>query len=267
MSGGLALVSFAALLVLERRRPLRRPTRPKARRDLRNLAVAALSAATIRTCEAPLVKPLAGLVHRRRWGLLTRLSLPAWLEVGLGVVLLDYTLWVWHVLTHRAPPLWRLHQVHHADLDMDASTALRFHFLEMLASVPWRAGQVLLVGAAPLTLSVWQTLTLVAILFHHSNVRLPLELERRLAPLIMTPRLHGIHHSVRPEERDSNWGTIFTWPDRLHGTALADLERPVTIGVESPRAPERLTFGQLLALPLSGNGSHPYPQGSPSGVA
>lgn len=267
MSGGLALVSFAALLVLERRRPLRRPTRPKARRDLRNLAVAALSAATIRTCEAPLVQPLAGLVHRRRWGLLPRLSLPAWLEVGLGVVLLDYTLWMWHVLTHRAPPLWRLHRVHHADLDMDATTALRFHFLEMLASVPWRAGQVLLVGAAPLTLSVWQTLTLVAILFHHSNVRLPLGLERRLAPLIMTPRLHGLHHSARPEERDSNWGTIFTWPDRLHGTALVDLERPVTIGVESPRAPERLTFGQLLALPLSGNGSHPSPHGSPSGMA
>src|SRR5204863_7865509 len=128
--------------------------------------------------EKHVTQPLTALVERRRWGLLKRLSLPVWLEVPLAVALLDYTLYLWHVLVHKVPLLWRFHQPHHVDLDMDASTALRFHFGEMVLSVPWRAAQVLVLGVSPLSLSVWQTATLLEIMFHHSNVELPVEVEQ-----------------------------------------------------------------------------------------
>ena len=127
--------------------------------------------------------------------------LPEWVEVPLAVILLDYTLYVWHVLTHRVSWLWRFHVVHHVDLDLDASTALRFHCGELVLSVAWRAGQILLIGVSPLALSVWQTAVLLSILFHHSNVRLAVETERRLNRFIVTPRMHGIHHSIVQEKR------------------------------------------------------------------
>src|SRR5262249_21577383 len=149
--------TFAALLWLERRRPLRRAVEPKARREGRNLAVAALSAAAIRLTEKPIVEPLAEWVEQRRWGLLKRLNLPAWLEVPLAVALLDYTLYLWHILVHKVPFLWRFHQPHHVDLDLDASTALRFHFAEMMASVPWLAPQALSTPLSPLPLSLSHT--------------------------------------------------------------------------------------------------------------
>src|SRR4029079_14575712 len=131
----------------------------------------------------------------------------SWLEVLLAVVLLDYTLYVWHVLTHQVPWLWRVHRVHHADLDLSASTALRFHFAEMIASVPWRLAQIVAIGASPLTLAVWQIVTLLAILFHHANVAVPVAVERWLCHLIVTPRMHGIHHSIIRDEADANWST------------------------------------------------------------
>jgi sterol desaturase/sphingolipid hydroxylase (fatty acid hydroxylase superfamily) len=224
--------TFAGLLWLERRRPLRRAVEPKPRREGRNLTVAALSAAAIRLAEKPVVAPLAERVERHRWGLLPRLDLPAWLEVPLAVVLMDYTLYVWHVLVHKVPLLWRFHQVHHVDLDLDASTAVRFHFVEMVLSVPWRAAQVLVIGVSPLALSLWQTATLLEIMFHHSNVELPLEVERWLCKLIVTPRMHGIHHSTVHEETDSNWSSGLTIWDALRGTLRLNVpQEQITIGV------------------------------------
>jgi sterol desaturase/sphingolipid hydroxylase (fatty acid hydroxylase superfamily) len=251
LSGVLLGGTVASLLFLESRRPLRARREGKARHDLRNLALAMLSAATIRALERPLVAPLAARVRRRRLGLLGRLRLPAWLEVVLGVVLLDYTLYVWHVLTHRVPFLWRFHRVHHADLDLEASTAVRFHFAEMALSVPWRVAQVRLLGTAPLALSTWQTATLLAILFHHSNVRLPLAVERRLCRVFMTPRMHGIHHSVVRAETDSNWSTIFSWPDYLHRTQRLDVPQDeIEIGVPEARALDAVRLGALVRMPF-----------------
>jgi len=141
--------------------------------------------------------------------------------------------------------------VHHADLDLTASTALRFHFGEMILSVPWRAAQVLLVGASPLSLSVWQTATLLAILFHHSNLRLPLAVERRLCRILMTPRMHGIHHPDVRDETDSNWSTILSFPDFLHGTRRLDVaQERVTIGAPDLRGTGALGLASLLALPF-----------------
>jgi sterol desaturase/sphingolipid hydroxylase (fatty acid hydroxylase superfamily) len=253
LSGPLVVGTFGLLWWLERRRPLRRAVEPKAGRAARNLAVAAAAAAALRLAEKPAADALTALVERRRLGLLKLVGLPAWLEVAAACVLLDYTLYLWHVLTHRAPFLWRFHLVHHVDLDLDASTALRFHFAELALSVPWRAAQIVLVGVSPLALSVWQTLLFVSILFHHSNVELPAELERRLNRLVVTPRMHGIHHSAVREEADSNWSSGLTLWDRLHGTLrLGVPQDEITIGVPAYRDPAELGLTEVLMMPFGG---------------
>jgi sterol desaturase/sphingolipid hydroxylase (fatty acid hydroxylase superfamily) len=244
--------AFGTLWLLERRRPLRQnAAEPIIRSQGRNFAMAALSAASIQAIEKPIVGPLSKLVERHRWGLVKRLQLPAWLEVTLAIALLDYTLYLWHILTHRVPFLWRFHQPHHVDLDMDASTALRFHFGEMMLSVPWRAAQVLVIGAGPLALSTWQIATLMEIMFHHSNVELPLRVEQVLSLVVVTPRMHGIHHSCILEETNSNWSSGLALWDRLHGTFRLDVPQDqITIGVPAYRNPAEVTLPNIVAMPF-----------------
>jgi sterol desaturase/sphingolipid hydroxylase (fatty acid hydroxylase superfamily) len=251
LSGALVLGAFGALVWLERRRPLRVERESKLRRSARNLAVALAGAAALRLTEAPLAERLTALVERKQVGLLKLVRLPAWVEVAAAVVLLDYTLYLWHVLTHRVSWLWRFHVVHHIDLDLDATTALRFHFAELVVSVPWRAAQILAIGVSPLALSVWQTLLMLSIIFHHSNVRLPAELERRLNLLVVTPRMHGIHHSTVKEETDSNWSSGLALWDRLHGTLRLDVPQAgIDIGVPAYREPREVGLTSMLALPF-----------------
>jgi sterol desaturase/sphingolipid hydroxylase (fatty acid hydroxylase superfamily) len=251
VSAPLVVGAFGLLVWLERRRPLRRAVEPKLRREARNLTVAAVGAVALRVTEKPVADALTSLVERRRWGLLKLFKLPAWLEVALAVVLLDYTLYLWHVLTHRVPFLWRFHVAHHVDLDLDASTALRFHFAELVLSVPWRAGQILLIGVSPLALSAWQNLLFLSILFHHSNLELPFEVERRLNAVVVTPRMHGIHHSIVKEETNSNWSSGLTVWDRLHGTLkLSVPQAEIAIGVPAYRDPEEVGWLEILAMPF-----------------
>lgn len=252
LSGLLIVGVGLAILFFENRRPLRRSRQDKIRRNVRNLFMSITTAAAIRISEKPLTGHLMQEGERRNFGLLRMTHLPAWLDVCLGVVLLDYTLFVWHYLTHRVPLLWRLHQVHHVDLDLDASTALRFHPIEMLLSAPWRGAQVFLLGISPLTLSIWQLMTLLEIMFHHSNIRLPIEFERKLVRIIVTPRMHGIHHSTVREETDSNWSTIFTWPDLVHGTLNLNVpQEKITTGVPAFQDPHDLTIGKVLKMPAT----------------
>jgi sterol desaturase/sphingolipid hydroxylase (fatty acid hydroxylase superfamily) len=179
------------------------------------------------------------------------MPLPLWAETALAVMLLDYTLYLWHVLVHKVPWLWRFHLVHHADLDLDASTALRFHFAELAVSVPWRAAQVMAIGVSPLALSTWQTFLFCSILFHHSNVGLSIAWERILSRLVTTPRLHGIHHSIIEEEANSNWSSGLTLWDWLHGTLRREIpQQAITIGVPGYRDPGELTLPKVLALPF-----------------
>src|SRR5579864_7462266 len=138
--------TFLTFAILERRRPLRRTVEPGLQRTGRNLTMATLGAIAVHLAETPIVARAATMVERRRWGLVKWLRLPLWLEVCATVVLMDYTLYLWHVLTHRVPALWRFHAVHHIDLDMDASTAIRFHCGELALSAPWRAAQVVAIG-------------------------------------------------------------------------------------------------------------------------
>lgn len=243
----LVLGTLVATLLIERRRPLRRERQHHLRRDIRNGSMALMTMSAIALTEKPLVR----WAHRKSRGVLPRLGLPAWLQASAAIVLLDYTLYLWHVLTHKVPLLWRLHRVHHSDLDLSASTALRFHFVEMILSAPWRAAQVALIGVTPRQLSAWQTLTTIAILFHHSNIRLPLALERVLSRVVVTPRMHGIHHSVVERETDSNWGTIFSLPDYLHRTIRLDVpQQGIEIGVPALRKGEEVTLPRLIAMPF-----------------
>lgn len=263
----LVIGTLATVVYLEIKRPLRKMRQNKLVRDGRNLMMSAMTATTVSIAEKPVTTMLCQAVEHKRWGLLKFRRLPDWAELVFSVLLLDYTLYIWHYLTHKIPFLWRFHLTHHVDLDLDASTALRFHAGEMLLSVPWRAAQVFILGISPLGLSVWQTLTLMEILFHHSNIRLPEKLERPLCHLIVTPRMHGIHHSIVREETDSNWATIFSWPDRLHGTMQLNVpQQSITIGVAAYQNPEELRLGKIMKLPFIADrpnrlpAEHPKPQ-------
>jgi sterol desaturase/sphingolipid hydroxylase (fatty acid hydroxylase superfamily) len=210
-----------------------------------------MTAATMSVLEVPITSHIARSVERRRWGLVPQLSLPGPLKTALMVVLMDYTLYLWHVLLHRAPLLWRFHRVHHADVDLDASTALRFHVGEFVLSVPWRIGQIALLGVSERALWLWGRLTLAEVLFHHSNVRLPIRVENALRRLVVTPRLHGIHHSSRLDERSSNFSSGLTMWDVLHRTVRRDVPQDsIVIGLDANRRPEQLTLLRVLAMPL-----------------
>lgn len=251
IGGGLVLATFVALVWLEGRWPLRRAVEARRVRVGRNLAVAVVNAAVAQLVERPVVLALAATVERRGWGLLGLTSWPVWLEVALALILMDYTLYLWHVLTHRLPWLWRFHVVHHADLDLDASTALRFHAAELVVSLPWRAAQVVLIGVSPRAFTMWQAALLLSTMFHHANVRLPIALERRLCRVVVTPRLHGIHHSIVRAETDSNWSSGLTLWDRLHGTLRLDVPQDaITIGVPAYRTSEAVTLPRLFLLPF-----------------
>jgi sterol desaturase/sphingolipid hydroxylase (fatty acid hydroxylase superfamily) len=252
INGIVVIGEFCLLLWVEHRRPLRRSVESKLRRGARNLSVAAVSGLALQVTERPLIGALIPLVERRRWGLLKQGSMPRWLEAPLAVALMDYTLYLWHVLMHRSPSLWRLHLVHHVDLDLDASTALRFHFSELVVSIAWRAGQVALIGVSPPAYSAWQKLLMFSVLFHHSNIDLPIGLERWLSRVIVTPRLHGIHHSIVRDETDSNWSSGLTLWDWLHGTLKLNVpQQAIIIGVPACRQSEQVSLAKIILMPFT----------------
>jgi sterol desaturase/sphingolipid hydroxylase (fatty acid hydroxylase superfamily) len=251
IGAGAAFGTLGVLVWLENRRPLRRSVESKMIRGGRNLAVAGISAIALHLIETPVANRLTKLVERKKWGLLKIARLPRALETILAVALLDYTLYVWHVLTHRVPFLWRFHLVHHVDLDLDTSTALRFHFAELVISVSWRAAQILVIGVSPASFAAWQMFLFPSILFHHSNVRLPVDFERKLQKFIVTPRMHGIHHSAVEQETNSNWSSGLTVWDRLHGTLKTDVaQNEITIGVPAYQNPEEVVLMKILSMPF-----------------
>jgi sterol desaturase/sphingolipid hydroxylase (fatty acid hydroxylase superfamily) len=245
------LTALVLLVVLERLSPLRRWREGTLERLARNAALGGVSAVMVTLLQSVALVPVVAWAEARGIGLLHLVALPVWLETVLAVVLLDYTLWHWHRWNHRFSLLWRFHLVHHTDRDLDASTGLRFHFGEMALSVPFRAAQVLLVGAGAAALWLWTGVLLVSVLFHHSNLRLPLGVERALAPLLVTPRMHGIHHSEQRRHSDSNFSSLLSVWDRLHRTLLLDVpQQALVIGVPGERDRRRLGLRGLLALPF-----------------
>jgi len=251
LSGILSIGTFVVLYVFEKQKPLRRQIEQKEIGTIRNLAIASSAGLVMNFFEKPVTDKLTRFVEKKHFGLLKILRLPMRLETILAVILLDYTLYLWHVLTHKIPFLWRFHQIHHADLDLTASTAIRFHFGEITISVLFRAGQILLIGVSPKALNIWQSLLFLSVLFHHSNVRLPKHFEEKLQKIIVTPRLHGIHHSMKPDEMNSNWSSGLTVWDFLHRTFRNDVpQKNITIGTENFDEQREVTFGKILIAPF-----------------
>jgi sterol desaturase/sphingolipid hydroxylase (fatty acid hydroxylase superfamily) len=154
-------------------------------------------------------------------------------------------------MNHHAPLLWRFHAVHHVDLDLDTTTGLRFHFGELAMAAGFRALQVLLLGVDRDTLRIWQQLLVLSVVFHHSNLELPVEAEASLNRLLVTPRMHGIHHSTRADETDSNYSSLLSCWDRLHRSLRLDVpQADVTIGVPGFSKPEDVTLERSLTLPF-----------------
>jgi sterol desaturase/sphingolipid hydroxylase (fatty acid hydroxylase superfamily) len=240
-------LELLALLAAEARAPLRTATGSKAVRAARNAAIAAGASLTTVALERPVVGAVARWALRRRFGLLQRVRLPRPLETALAVLVLDYALYGWHVVTHRAPFLWRFHRVHHADVDLDVTTAARFHFGEMALSVPARAAVIAAFGIPPRAFALWQHLLVLSILFHHANVRLPRPVEAALSWIVMTPRLHGLHHARDDALQRTNLSSGLVLWDVLHGTRRSDLpQRPIGV----PSLAGDLPLGRILALPF-----------------
>jgi len=243
--------AVGTLYVVERLRPLRSRKEPGPARVGRNLAIGLLAGATTAASEWPVVAPVQRLAERNRLGLLRWLPLPRPLRAILGFLLLDYTLYVWHRWNHRAPFLWKFHAVHHLDLDLDSTTGLRFHFGELTLAAWFRAAQILLIGVDRATLRAWQQLLVLSVVFHHSNLQLPIAIERRLVKIIVTPRMHGIHHSTRGEEVDANYSSLLSAWDRLHRSLKLNVpQKSITIGVEGFLDARDVTLAESLTLPF-----------------
>jgi sterol desaturase/sphingolipid hydroxylase (fatty acid hydroxylase superfamily) len=244
---------FVILLVLESARPLRASVSKKSVRIGRNVVLAATAFGIVALLQPPVLEAVARALGTHTLDLIQRR--PTWLWSGARIVVsflvLDYTLWIWHRLNHTVPFLWRFHRVHHVDRDLDVSTALRFHFGEFTLSVALRALQLALIGGDLALLGGWQGAVLASVLFHHSNVRLPERLDRLMTLLVVTPRMHGIHHSDVHAETDSNWSSLLSVWDRLHGTLRLDVaQERIRIGVPAYETEHDVRLARVLVLPF-----------------
>ncbi|MFA4902157.1 MAG: sterol desaturase family protein [Desulfobaccales bacterium] len=242
---------FLLLLVLEAVYPLRRRTRARSQRLPVNFALTATVMAVGLWVVRPLALAASFWAVDRNFGLLRVLKIPDPVAILLGLVLMDFTFYWWHRANHRFFLLWRFHGVHHLDPDLDVTTAIRFHFGEVLYSTGFRVLQVGLLGVDVFTFMLYEVTYQAANLFQHANLRLPLLLERALNKIVVTPRMHGIHHSVVSDEVGSNFSVIFRWWDALHRTLkLNVLQQDIVIGVAGYLSPEHNRLWHLVVLPL-----------------
>ncbi len=251
---GAFLGVFTAMLVWELRRPRRPLTRPRQERWVTNLGLTLLNTVLVRVTVGGVAYTAAVFAADQRVGLLHWRPLPAWAAAAMTLLGLDFAMYFQHILFHAVPLLWRLHRVHHADLDFDATTGLRFHPLEILLSLGFKAAVVVLLGAVPWAVVAFEVLLNAASVFNHGNVALPERLDRWLRWLVVTPDMHRVHHSTRVVETNSNFGFSVSWWDRLCGTYRAQPalgQMGMDIGLSDYRAP--LNLGQVLLLPFRGS--------------
>ncbi|HLE85487.1 MAG TPA: sterol desaturase family protein [Thermoanaerobaculia bacterium] len=246
------LAGFGLLLfLLERAVPLRRATRALLGRLVVNLAFSAFALAAAVLLVQPAVKASLGRLAEQPFGLVHLVALPAPLRGLLAFLLMDLSFYYWHLLNHRVPLLWRFHNVHHIDPDLDVSTALRFHFGELAFSAGFRIVQILAIGVPGWIYLAYEVVFQANTLFHHSNVRLPIRLERALNRVLVTPRMHGIHHSHVRRETNSNYGVVFPWWDRIHRTLGLNVpQSAITIGIPGYSKPEDNRLWDAIWLPF-----------------
>jgi sterol desaturase/sphingolipid hydroxylase (fatty acid hydroxylase superfamily) len=251
------LCFFVLLLAGEHLFPLRRRTQSLRPRFIVNLCVTATAFLAGAMVVRPVALALAEWAFEHDLGLILKIPLPGVVQGALGFVLLDLTFYYWHRANHEMPILWRFHRVHHVDPDLDVSTSFRFHFGEVLYSTGFRAAQVLLLGIIPVTYLVYEFVFQCATIFHHSNLRLPHHLEHWLNLFIVTPRMHGIHHSQIRQETDSNYSVVFRCWDWLHQTLRLDVSQAsITIGVKGYQQKEDNQLWNLLRMPFYKRKNH-----------
>jgi sterol desaturase/sphingolipid hydroxylase (fatty acid hydroxylase superfamily) len=239
------------LLLLETQFSLRQAKYSKAKRFVINAGISAIALATGAYIVAPLAIGLVARASSKSFGLLQIIPLPFVVELVLGLLLLDLTFYYWHRANHAFPFFWRFHNVHHVDPDLDVSTSFRFHFGEVLFSLGFKVLQIYVLGISLPTYLIYELAFQCATLFHHSNVRLPIKIERTLNNIIVTPRMHGIHHSIVKDETNSNYSVIFRWWDLMHGTLRLNVKQSdVVIGVPAYLNPQDNRFLNLLILPF-----------------
>ncbi len=247
---------FAVMAGWEAVAPRRTPMLPRAARWPGNFALVALNTVLVR-----LLFPLAGVgmaafSSAHGWGLLNHFEVPVWLAVPLAVIALDFAIWLQHVMVHAVPALWRLHRVHHADLDYDLTTGARFHPAEIALSMLLKLAAIAVLGPAVVAVVIFEVLLNATAMFNHANVRIPAGVDRVLRWFVVTPDMHRVHHSVEDDETNSNFGFNLPWWDRLFGT-YRDQPRAgheaMTIGIRAHRdAREVARLDGMLLLPFRG---------------
>ncbi len=228
----LPAVLLPSLFLLERRLPLREERHALGRRLLVNAGISALALASAYLVVRPAVDAMFERSSGQSFGILHLADLPAPAGFLLAFLLMDLTFYWWHRANHHIGFLWRFHNTHHIDPDLDASTSFRFHFVEVVLSAGFRVIQISIVGVGAWTYAIYDVVFTCGTIFHHSNLRLPVRLERVLNWIVVTPRMHGIHHSQVREENRSNFSVVFPWWDRLHRTLCLNVpQSQVAIGI------------------------------------
>ncbi len=253
---GAFAVIFAAMATWEVRAPRRDPQLGRASRWPANLGLLVIDGLLVRLLIPTAAVGVALLGEARGWGLLNHLDLPAWLAFVLALLVLDLAIYLQHVLFHAVPAFWRLHRVHHTDMEFDLTTAVRFHPVEILLSMGLKMGLVAALGAPALAVVLFEILLNGMAMFNHGNVHLPWTWDQRLRRVVVTPDMHRVHHSIHPRETNSNFGFNLSIWDRLLGTYRdqpVDGHTGMTIGLARYREPRTLTLAHLLAQPFRGD--------------
>jgi sterol desaturase/sphingolipid hydroxylase (fatty acid hydroxylase superfamily) len=254
LAGFLGIFALMALLeLLAPRRPLR-VSKPV--RWANNIGLVVLNTAVLRLVFPAAALGMARYAEAQGFGLFNVVEAPFWAAVAGSVLALDFFIWLQHVMVHAIPLLWRLHRVHHADLDFDVTTGARFHTLEILLSMLIKFAVILLLGPPLVAVVVFEVILNATSMFNHANVRLPLALDRVLRLVVVTPDMHRVHHSVEDDETNSNFGFNFPWWDRLLGTYRAQPRgghEAMTIGIRTFREARWCSWlPGMLAIPFLG---------------
>ncbi len=250
---GFFLGIFGLVALWEIAAPRRALGQPRWLRWYANIGIVAFNTALVRLIVPLAPVALAVLAAERGWGLLNQVALPFWLEVALSVVVLDFVIYLQHVMFHAVPGLWRLHRMHHADLDFDVTTGSRFHPVEILLSVLLKMAAVAVIGPPAVAVLIFEVLLNGTSMFNHGNVRLPVALDRVLRWFVVTPDMHRVHHSDIPAETNSNFGFNLPWWDRLFGTYRAQPalgHENMTIGLDTFREAGELHLHRMLLQPF-----------------
>jgi len=247
---------FLAIAVWEFASPRRKPTVSKSGRWFNNISIIFIDTLLVRLLFPVMVIGIAAAAQRNGWGLFNTFQLPIWLSTLLAVLILDLFIYLQHLMFHAVPVLWRLHMVHHADLDYDVSTGLRFHPIEIVLSMLIKMATVAFLGPPLIAILIFEVALNGTAMFNHGNINLPKNFDRYLRLLLVTPDMHRVHHSVIIRETNSNFGFNFPWWDRLLGTYRA---QPVaghsgmSIGLSHFRQEQQVTLTRLLLLPFVGD--------------